>query len=137
MTVTRDLVKDLLPLYVAGEASPDSRAAVESFLATDPELARLAEALRSDSPPSAAEAPPAPDRFALSATKQLVARRSWTLALALFFTGLPFAFSFDGSGLQFLLIRDAPSTGVVSFALGGLCWVLFALAAKRLRVKGL
>ncbi|MGD9903695.1 MAG: hypothetical protein AB7U83_09500 [Vicinamibacterales bacterium] len=42
MTVTRDVVYDLLPAYFAGDASADSRALVESFLATDPEFAAMA-----------------------------------------------------------------------------------------------
>jgi RNA polymerase sigma-70 factor (ECF subfamily) len=41
---TRDVVVDLWPLYVSGEASPDTRALVESFLEKDPEFAeRLRE----------------------------------------------------------------------------------------------
>jgi anti-sigma factor RsiW len=43
MEVTRDVILDLLPLYMAGEVSPDSRHLVEKYLQTDPELARLAE----------------------------------------------------------------------------------------------
>lgn len=40
MNITRDIVLDLLPLYLAGEATADSRSAVESFLAEDSELAQ-------------------------------------------------------------------------------------------------
>ena len=43
MEVTRNVILDLLPLYLAGEVSPDSRKLVEKYLQTDPELARLAE----------------------------------------------------------------------------------------------
>jgi anti-sigma factor RsiW len=42
MTVTRDVVYDLLPAYFAGDASADSRALVESFLETDAEFAAMA-----------------------------------------------------------------------------------------------
>ncbi|MFN7925747.1 MAG: hypothetical protein U0Q16_36945 [Bryobacteraceae bacterium] len=38
MKITRDVVEDLLPLYVAGEASAGSRALVDEYLATDAEL---------------------------------------------------------------------------------------------------
>jgi len=137
MIVTRELVKDLLPLYVAGEASPDSRAAVETFLADDPELRRIAAALGAEAPPAAPATPPAPDLAALSATQHLVRRRSWTMAAALFFSGLPLSFAFDGSGLRFLLIRDAPVAGVASFVVAGVLWAAFATIARRLRVKGL
>ena len=43
MEVTRNVILDLLPLYLAGEVSPDSLKLVEKYLQTDPELARLAE----------------------------------------------------------------------------------------------
>jgi len=43
MEVTRDVVLDLLPLYLADEVSPDSRRLVEAYLLTDPTLAKLAE----------------------------------------------------------------------------------------------
>lgn len=39
MKVTREVVMDLLPLYLSGEASADSRALIVAFLAQDPELA--------------------------------------------------------------------------------------------------
>jgi anti-sigma factor RsiW len=42
MGVTRDVVLDLLPLYLAGEASPDTQALVKDHLEHDPDLARLA-----------------------------------------------------------------------------------------------
>ena len=43
MEVTRNVILDLLPLYLAGEASPDTRALVEHYLERDPELAEAAK----------------------------------------------------------------------------------------------
>ncbi|MCP4427851.1 MAG: hypothetical protein GY803_25490 [Chloroflexi bacterium] len=43
MEITRDVILDLLPLYLADEVSADTRALVERYLETDPGLARLAE----------------------------------------------------------------------------------------------
>jgi anti-sigma factor RsiW len=42
MNVTREVIYDLLPAYFAGDASPDTRALVEEFFATDPEFGRMA-----------------------------------------------------------------------------------------------
>ena len=39
MNISRDVVKDLIAVYLAGDASADTRALVESYLKTDPELA--------------------------------------------------------------------------------------------------
>ena len=43
MEITRDVILDLLPLYLADEVSADTRALVEKYLETDPELANIAE----------------------------------------------------------------------------------------------
>ena len=43
MEITRNVILDLLPLYLADEVSSDSRALVEEFLKTDPELAQVAK----------------------------------------------------------------------------------------------
>ena len=43
MKVTRDVIQDLLPLYLSGEVSADTSALVKEYLETDPELAKLAE----------------------------------------------------------------------------------------------
>ena len=42
--ISRNVIRDLLPVYVAGEASRETRSLVEEFLAKDPELRELAEA---------------------------------------------------------------------------------------------
>ena len=39
MNISRDVILDLLPLYLAEEASGDTRALVEAYLETDPQLA--------------------------------------------------------------------------------------------------
>jgi anti-sigma factor RsiW len=139
MNVTAEVVKDLLPLFVAGEASADTKALVEEFLRADPQLAALAAALREqeDRPPQLHAAPPGAERAALSTTRSLLRRRSWLLSFALMFTGLPLSFSFDSGGMRFLLLRDAPMFALVSWVVAAGLWVAFAQVARRLRVTGL
>jgi hypothetical protein len=43
MEITRNVILDLLPLYLAGEVSADTRALIEKYLETDPELAKIAK----------------------------------------------------------------------------------------------
>jgi predicted nucleic acid-binding protein len=43
MEITRDVVLDLMPLYVAGEVSEATRKLVEAYLENDEDLKRLAE----------------------------------------------------------------------------------------------
>lgn len=44
MKVTRNVILDLLPLYLANEVSADTRALIEAYLATDAELKQMAQA---------------------------------------------------------------------------------------------
>lgn len=43
MEITRNVILDLLPLYLANEVSADTRTLVAKYLETDPELAEIAE----------------------------------------------------------------------------------------------
>ena len=45
MNITRNVILDLLPLYVANEVSADTRTLVENYLETDSELANVAKQL--------------------------------------------------------------------------------------------
>jgi anti-sigma factor RsiW len=138
MNITREIVQDLLPLYAAGEASEESRAAVEEWLRTDPELARLVVELRDDFVPSpAAGVSRTSGHTALAVTKALLRRRSWLLALALLFTGIPMSIVWDGSGLRFFMLRDAPVISSISLAVAVSLWIAFGVVTRRLRVTGL
>jgi len=54
MNVTDDVVKDLLAIYLAGEAHPDTRVLVEEWLRTHPEVARQVEQARGADLPAVA-----------------------------------------------------------------------------------
>ena len=45
MEITRNVILDLLPLYAANEVSADTRALIEKYLETDPDLANVAKQL--------------------------------------------------------------------------------------------
>jgi len=47
MNITRNVILDLLPLYLAGEVSLDTRTLVEKYLEKDSELAELANKQKS------------------------------------------------------------------------------------------
>jgi hypothetical protein len=109
MTVTRDVVSDLWPLYASGEASADTRALVEAFLASDP---GFAAALReSGGPVSVTEPPvlpPGHELMALDLTRRRLWGPGWPLFLAMIFSGMAFGrivsdTSFDVSPKQFII----------------------------------
>lgn len=137
MSVTRDVIVDLLPLYVSGEVSADTKALVDRYLQDDPELARSVAAAKAfELPPTPAPAPSA-EKAALDETRRLLKTRSSTLAMAVLFTALPFAFTFDGSGITFLLIRDQPVVGSAWLFTAAVLWGWHAYVRRQLRVSGL
>jgi anti-sigma factor RsiW len=137
MEVTRDVIGDLLPLYLAGEVSADTRALVEHYLSRNPDLARAVAAARAlELPPTPAPAPTS-EKTALDETRRLLKTRSSTLATAAFFTALPFAFTFDSSGVTFLLIRDEPVVGAAWLFTAAVLWAWHVYVRRQLRVSGL
>jgi anti-sigma factor RsiW len=137
--VTRDVVKDLLTVYLAGEASVDTRAFVEEYLKTDTALAREVEAARTGSLGLPPIPPPAPaaEKQALDATRQLLKTRTSTLVVAVLFTLLPLTFVFSGSRITFFLIRDAPVIGLTWWSVAAVLWACHLWVRRRLRVSGL
>jgi len=57
MEITRNIILDLLPLYLANEVSADTRALVEKYLETDSELAHVAKQLAAMEKPKDIPAP--------------------------------------------------------------------------------
>lgn len=45
MEISRNIIIDLLPLYIVDEVSPETRNFVENYLESDPELAEIARKL--------------------------------------------------------------------------------------------
>jgi len=137
MNVSRDVVKDLIPVYLAGDVSADTRALVESHLETDPELAAAVTAARRASLLLPATSPPTAEKQALDATRHLLKTRTSTLVVATIFTVLPLTFAFRGTAITFLLIRDAPVIGIAWWLTAAIMWTWHARIRRRLRVSGL
>ena len=137
MNVSESVIRDLYVLVQAGEASADTRALVDAWLAGHPALAE--ELRRSESwtlPAVAASRPPNAERDALRRTKALLARRSWSMGMGFLFTGLPLSFEWDHNGLHFLLIPAHTGFALLSLALGIAGWVVFARTSRALRPAG-
>ena len=137
MNISRDVVKDLIAVYLAGDASADTRTLVESYLKTDPELAKDVEAAGGATlglPPTGT---PTAEKQALEATQQQIKARTSTLAVALIFTVLPLTFVFHGKTITFLLIRDAPVIGIAWWVTAAILWIWHVMIRRRLRVSGL
>ena len=137
MNISRDVVKDLIAVYLAGDASADTRALVESYLKTDPELAKDVETAGGAAFSLPPTRPPSAEKQTLEATQQQLKARTSTLAVAMIFTVLPLTFVVHGTTITFFLIRDAPVIGIAWWATAAIMWIWHAMIRRRLRVSGL
>jgi hypothetical protein len=138
MNVTKDVIQDLVVVYLAGEASADTRRLVEECLAKDPEMAERVKAARAFSIPTAAP-PPDLERRALDRTRRLLSRKNNLLGFAMLFTYVPlsFAYSFAGKNVTFVLFRDMPVVAGILLQIGIYGWIVFLYTCWQLRATGL
>jgi anti-sigma factor RsiW len=137
MTITRDVITDLLPLYLAGEASADTRALLEQYLRDNPAFAaeirehaeKAAAAL--GTPP--VSPPPDHEKATLERIRRFNRHRTHTLVLAIVYSVLPFTFVFGGDGIEWVMLRDSPKQAI-GFGIAGIgCWIAYYILGWRLR----
>ena len=131
MNATKDIISDLIPLYAANECSADTRALVEEYLRANPKEAD--ELRRTMSTPAPGAVPAAKDLGegrAFREARRRLRLRSWLMALAIFFSLMPFSFAFTDKASWWML-RDAPGTAAIYGALGALCWIIYAVQRRR------
>ena len=133
MEVTRDVILDLLPVYLMGEASPATRALVEEYLQRDPELAARVRANATDALHAASAGLPAlaPDLELRSMvrTRRVFVWMRWLFALGCLFTsvGLSFRFSIRDGNLSNvgLTLADRPLLLAFLLSAGAGCWIAY------------
>lgn len=137
MSVSREVVLDLLPLYLSGEASAGSRALIEEYLKGDPDLAERVRVLGAEgfAPTATVDVPPELELRALQRTKRLLGLQRWLFGFAIAFTSVGLAFRFNlASGGKFdwgFLVFEKPlAYGPVLLAGLAFWGVYFALRAK-------
>ncbi len=127
--ITRDVISDLWPVYASGEATEDTRALVESFLADNPGCAAEFGAPVALPVVGSAIAPDAEAR-ALVRTKELMRGGRWlhgVRVVALVLTVLALV-RFYADTLEIFLVR----LGVAAIA-----WALFAVLVLRERRRAM
>lgn len=119
MTIPREVMNDLLTLYLAGEASPETRRLVEDHARDHPDFAQsLAAAHRLELP--AVEAPPTREKTELATlrlVRQYIFLRCLFFGMGLAFTLISFIFVFHNGHITFFLLRDEPGLGYSALSL--------------------
>lgn len=137
MEVTRDVIQDLIPVYLEGEASPATRALVEDWLGRDPELAARVRAGADAGLPGPAPAPP-PDLElrAVARTRSVLVRMRWLFALGWVFTaaGSSMRLTFADGHLSgvYLALAGHPFVLAGCLGLGALFWIGYFRLRRRL-----
>jgi hypothetical protein len=138
MSVPREVIVDLLPLYMAGEVSPATRVFVERALAQDPELARKVrdEWDRDLAGGPGAAPPPELELTALRKTRRMLGLQKWLFGLAIAFTATTFSLRVDfteGRIVSRFLLSEHPVPFGISLLLGIVFWVCYYILRRRLR----
>jgi predicted anti-sigma-YlaC factor YlaD len=139
MNVTREVILDLLPVYLAGEASPATRALVEEYMEQDKELAQRIRVQWADNLAKITPAalPPDLELRSLRRTRALLGWQRWLLALSITFTAIALTsqISFqEGRIKEFhFLMRDFPVQFGLFALLAIACWIGYYSIRRRLR----
>lgn len=134
MQVTHDVISDLWPVYDAGEASADTRALVEEYLAQNPEFAAR---LKAGLTLPGMEAPMTRDAetLALKKTRDLVLGRGWLRGVRLFASAMTvFAF---GQIVQNTTWTASPKGFIADAVMAVIAWTAYVTLLARQRRKAL
>ncbi len=146
MNVTDDVLNDLLTLYLAGEASADTRALIEERARREPAFAAKLHAAREvdqaaaraiDQPGALASPPSDLELKALKQTRQAIFFRSLFWGIALFFTLLPLAIHGDADGAAFVFIGRHPRLVLAFWGVAAASWIAYYVMNRDVRKAGL
>jgi hypothetical protein len=129
-----DVMKDLVTLHQAGEASPGTARLVEQYLREHPDLAaRLATPLPV-APPAAASKDDC--LKAMRSTQRLIAWRMAVMGFALVTMLVPMTFRVDSTGFHPLFLGNAKFV-IASVSVSAWAWCVYVYLSERLRRTGL
>jgi hypothetical protein len=128
ISVTREVITDLWPLYASGEASPDTRALVEDYLAGDPDLARTLREAGDDTLAACAipGLPPDHQLKTLDRVRRRLRGPVWLMQLAIMFSC--FAFGRIVSDTSWDV---SPRNFIVTAAIAAAFWIAFFVVLFR------
>jgi hypothetical protein len=137
MNVTADVINDLLPVYLAGEASQDTRALIGEYLRSHPDVAEKLKAQAAKAAAALDTLTPSREDLREKATLERIRRfnrhRMHLLGFSIAYTLVPFAVVGGGDGIRWLMLRDDPKMAVYFWIAALGCWLGYFLMGRRLR----
>lgn len=134
MNVTKEVITDLFPLYIANECSEASRALVVQYLRENPgDAEELRRATNMPVLGGTARLAGSEEVRSLREARRRVRRQSWLMGLAIFFSLVPFSFLVTGERVYWLL-RESPTAAAVYGMIGIGCWSLYFVMRSRSKI---
>jgi anti-sigma factor RsiW len=135
--ITRDVVADLLPLYVAGDVSADTRVLVEEYLAGDADMKALLARQRMESPLPLVDMPPDRELEVLRRVRRSVAVQRWVFGLANILTAMALTTELSFENGHFvgarLLFSSSPPIFVELIVPAAILWIVYFRSKRRVR----
>ena len=136
MQITRDVILDLAPLYLTGDASADTRVLVDEYLAANPELARWMEEQRTRVfEPLTATPPVDLQARALKRARRRLAVQRWLFGIGWYFVALSLTVEYSTRNRQLVewhfVARDHPAVSLGCLTVTAICWCAYATMRRR------
>lgn len=141
MKITKDVIRDLLPLYASGEASEDTCQLVQQYIKEDAELAGLLREMTVGEE-LLGQKPPVPDLQnaeirSFRKARLLVRYRSVILGAAIAYTLLPFSFVFSDGHIRWIVMSEMPGAAISSMVMAVVLWATYLFLWRKGRRIGL
>lgn len=135
MSLSPDVMNDLMVLYISGEASPGTRKLVEEYAALHADYAALLRAAGQTLP-----VPPAQSNKEMETLKMIrkfILLRSLFIGGGILFTMMPLTTVWRNGEVTFLLYRDVPGLGLAFWSIAAASWVACYVMHRAIRRSGL
>ncbi len=135
MTISKDIMTDLLPVYYSGECSQDTKDLIEQYFQSHPEFEQQAKAMFKNPFPEHLAQPlkQSAEYKSLKRTKRLLRLRATLMGFAIFFSLAPFSVS-NVDGKTHWMILESPTAACIYGAIGILFWIGYFMMRRKMRV---
>lgn len=129
------VMSDLLVVYLAGDASAETRVLVEKYAQENEQFAALLLASSQPLP----QTPPGKDSAmeTLEKTRKYLKLQKILFGTGLFFSLMPFTVLVQKGKVTFLMLRDAPTWSIACACLSAAAWICYWVAWRRVAKTGL
>ena len=137
MNVQREVILDLVPLYLSGEASPATKQLVEQYAQQHTDIADLISDASVDVFAEREEysLPKELEMKSMERTKLLLRIRSIILGISIFLSLLPLSIRGSSEGVRWLW-SGAEGYALAIGALAAFAWFSYAILHRKLRSSG-